>query len=135
MSTTLFGPPPPAGMDAIVIYPNITKELFQFEFDDDSISKRLKGYLTTYPHPKGWKSEVTVFVDDEGLLKNLPPNPLAVYVMIRLGYKCRVSCDVSGPAIIAGQDGKGLTKKQVSMIQDLIKEYQLFIWESAQNKN
>lgn len=119
----MCGPLPPASMDAILINPDATTELFQFKLDDDSFSKRLKGYLTIYPHPKGWHSDVTVFVDDEGLLKNLPPNPLAVYIMIHLGYRCSVSLDVVGPAIIVGYDDEGLTKEQVSMIQDLIKKF------------
>jgi hypothetical protein len=110
-------------MDAILINPDATTELFQFELDDDSIKKRLKGYVTVYPHPKGWRSDVTVFVDEEGIQKNLPPNPLAVFIMIHLGYKCSVSLDVVGPAIIVGYAYEGLTKEQVSMIQDLIKKF------------
>lgn len=119
-------------MNAIVIRPDNSMQVFKFTYEDDAIRKQIGGWLELVPHPWGIDATHTVYVDEEGSLKKLPTNHMATFVMESLGYKFSTvemknklpyKQVVRGPAVFVNGLGGGLTYSEIRQIQDLIMEF------------
>lgn len=88
------------------------------------IQEYVGGHFEIFPHPQGWDADVVAYVNEEGILGNLPPNPKAREIMCELGYeKYMPHYGVLGPVVIVGQkNGKEtiLSEKKIEIIQKYV---------------
>lgn len=89
-----------------------------------SIQKAVKGHFEIFPHPQGWDADVTVYVNEEGILGNMPSNLKARQIMCELGYEKYIPhYGVLGPVVIVGQKNEKeytLSEKTIEIIQKYV---------------
>lgn len=80
------------------------------------------GYIQLLPHSHGLDAPYMAYVNEEGLLRGLPPNELARHVTERLGFHEMEPDMLVGNVVILAQDEKSLTKAQCAEIRQLLGE-------------
>jgi hypothetical protein len=82
--------------------------------DDDDLlgvlQNKVGGFIEELAHKDGYKAEWTAYVNEEGLLKRLPANPVASRVLRALGFIVRDT--IVGPVVLLGKDEGPLTEEQ-----------------------
>lgn len=83
--------------------------------------KHVDGRLEIYPHTEGLEADFLAYSNDEGLLKNLPPNKMASEVLKQLGFD-EMSVPF-GNLLLMGADDRPLKREQQERVLTLCKKY------------
>lgn len=89
-----------------------------------ALQRQVGGYIEILSPASEAASEYTLYVNEEGMLQNLPKNTLGWEIAKALDFHCGYSDApyLFGNVVILGKDERPLTKEQQNHIQDLCKK-------------
>ena len=90
------------------------------------LQRLVGGNIQLFPHRLDGDDEgapLVAYVNEEGLITDMPQNSLAALVLDKLGFiLSRPTWSVYGPVVFMGPGEKGLTDKQRRLLEETIKQ-------------
>lgn len=79
------------------------------------------GSIELVPHSKQDKAPFVAYVNEEGLINDLPQNVLGAMVLYELGFiLCPPTFCIYGPVVIMGKNERSLTDKDRKLLEETV---------------